>query len=323
MGQYKRKLSNGVRWLFRGQYKNVKYNSMAIYSTKTEAKEAEAEKLKEIEKEIKNPRDKMTLFELCSNRLDYIKASKSNAYYRDNQRTFKRLLKDVGDIQLDAIKRPMIHQFLINESKRLKKAGKGNYEVNAELRYIRALFNYAINDLEVLDINPAKKIGFYPIDKKLKYVPSESDFELVYQEAHPQQQGLIMFVKESGCRISEALRAKGSDIDLHMDLLTLWTRKKKNSDLTPRRIPLPDVLREYKCADDEKLFDEWVKNPRFIEKICKKIKIKVFGWHAYRHRKASILAKNNVPLVEIMAILGHDNIEVTQIYLRVLGFSKY
>jgi len=244
-------------------------------------------------------------------------------YNRDNQRTFKRLLKDVGDVQLDAIKRPMIHQFLINESKRLKKAGKGNYEVNAELRYIRALFNYAINDLEVLDINPAKKIGFYPIDKKLKYVPSESDFELVYQEAHRQQQGLIMFVKESGCRISEALRAKGSDIDLHMDLLTLWTRKKKNSDLTPRRIPLPDVLREYKCADDEKLFDEWVKNPRFIEKICKKIKIKVFGWHAYRHRKASILAKNNVPLVEIMAILGHDNIEVTQIYLRVLGFSKY
>jgi integrase len=296
---------------------------MAIYLTKTEAKEAEALKLKEIEKEIKNPRDKMTLFELCSNRLDYIKASKSQDYYKDNQRTFKRLLKEIGDIQLDTIKRPMIHQFLINESKRLKKDGKDNYEVNAELRYIRALFNYAINDLEVLDINPTKNIGFYPIEKKLKYVPPEPDFDLVYDEALPEQKRLITFVKASGCRISEALRAKGADIDLHMDLLTLWTRKKKNSNLTPRRIPLPEVLKSFKCGDDEKLFDGWVKNPMFIGKICKRNKIKVFGWHAYRHRKASLLAKMNMPLVEIMAILGHDNIEVTQIYLRVLGFTKY
>jgi integrase len=46
-------------------------------------------------------------------------------------------------------------------------------------------------------------------------------------------------------------------------------------------------------------------------------------WHAFRHRKASIMAQNNVPLIEIMNFLGHDNIEVTQNYLRLLGYTKY
>lgn len=323
MGQYKRKLATGVKWLFRGQYKNVKYNSKAIYNTKTEAKEAEADRLIEIDHELKNPRENMTLFELCSDRLTYIKAAKSKDYYKDNQRTFKKLLKELGDIPLDNVKRPMIHQFLLNESKRLSKEGKDNYEVNAQLRYIRALFNYAMNELEVLEVNPTRNIKFYPINKKIKYLPPEDDFDLVYEHALENQKRLIVFVKESGCRISEALRAKGSDIDLNMDLLTLWTRKKKNSNLTPRRIPLPKVLKDYKCGDDEHIFPDWTKNPMFLGKICKRLKIKIFGWHSYRHRKASMLAKANLPLVEIMAILGHDNIEVTQIYLRVLGFSKY
>jgi integrase len=63
--------------------------------------------------------------------------------------------------------------------------------------------------------------------------------------------------------------------------------------------------------------------PQFLSDICKKIGVKPFGWHSFRHRKASIMAQNNIPLVEIMNYLGHDNIEVTQGYLRLLGYTKY
>jgi integrase len=72
-----------------------------------------------------------------------------------------------------------------------------------------------------------------------------------------------------------------------------------------------------------RLFPEWSDRPKFLEKICKKVGVKPFGWHAFRHRKASIMAKNSIPLVEIMNYLGHDNIEVTQKYLRLLGYTKY
>ena len=217
--------------------------------------------------------------------------------------------------------KPQIHKFLLGEAQRLEKAGKANYSVNADLRYLRALFNYGIDDLEVLDINPTRRIKFYPIEKKLKYIPPDEDIEAVFNEATPSQKKLLVFVDLSGCRISEALRATSDDIDTRMDLLTLWKRKKKFSDLTPRRIPLPPELRDYGGVG--RLFPEWCAYPYFLRNICDRLKIKRFGWHAFRHRKASLLASKNIPLVEIMHLLGHDNIEVTQQYLRLLGFTKY
>lgn len=126
---------------------------------------------------------------------------------------------------------------------------------------------------------------------------------------------------ETACRISEAIRATGDDIDLSMELLTLWTRKKKNSDLTPRRIPLPESIKDYKC--EGRLFPEYSDRPAFIGDLCHRSGIKIFGWHAFRHRKASLMAQRNIPLVEIMNYLGHESIDVTQRYLRLLGYTKY
>ena len=318
MGQYKRKLSFGLRWYFRGQYKGKKYCSNCEFLTKPEARQEEAKYLKELEKEIKNPRDKMTLLELCSKRLDYIKASKSKSYYKDNKIAFSKLLKKTGDIPVEKVKRPVIHEHLLSESQRLNKEGKDNYQVNYDLKMIRALFNYGINELDVLDHNPTKKLKPYPVDKNLKYIPPQKDLSLVYSMADEEEQLLILFVKESACRISEALRATGDDIDLEMNLLTLWTRKKKYSNLVPRRIPLPPALREFK--KDGRLFPRWKERPRFLDKLCGKAGIKKYGWHAYRHLKASLMANQKVPIMEIKNYLGHESLEVTQTYLHLLGY---
>lgn len=321
IGIYKRKLAKGTFWYFAGQHKGIKYFSKAEYHSKPDCRKAEAERIKNIEKEVKRPTEKMSLLELCNARLDYIMASKSKSYYKDNHKAFSKLLNSTGNVSSEKVTRAMMHKHFLNESIRLRKGGKGNYQVNADLKMIRALFNYAMNELEVIDNNPTKNIKPYPVKQKLKYIPSDNDIDLVYSLASTSQKSLIVFVKESACRIGEAIRATGDDIDLDMNLLTLWTRKKKNSDLVPRRIPLHPDLK--KMGKEGRLFPEWSDRPNFLDKHCKKAGIKPFGWHAFRHRKASIMAQNNVPLIEIMNYLGHENIEVTQNYLRLLGYTKY
>ncbi len=46
-----------------------------------------------------------------------------------------------------------------------------------------------------------------------------------------------------------------------------------------------------------------------------------FNWHNLRHKACSEWAHQGMVLVEIMARLGHSNIETTQKYLYSLGFS--
>ena len=86
IGIYKRKLAKGFFWYFSGQYKGVKYHSNAEYSGKQKCKKAEAEKLHELEKFSRKPRAEISLLELCNSRLDYINASKSKSYYKDNKK---------------------------------------------------------------------------------------------------------------------------------------------------------------------------------------------------------------------------------------------
>ncbi|WP_319526157.1 tyrosine-type recombinase/integrase [uncultured Desulfosarcina sp.] len=321
MGCYKRKIKRGTFWRYVGSYRNVQYSSKAIYKTKRDAEKAERIRIDEIEGDLNNPRPSVSFYELCQQRLDYLEATKSVSYYQDNQRTFKKLIALWGkDTDISEISRPMVHKYLLSESVRLREAGKDNFEVNAQLRYIRALFGYAINELEVLDINPTRKLKFYPTVKKLKYIPQDSDIDKVCCACWEHQQKLIIFCLESGCRVSEALRATDNDIDLDMGLLTLWTRKKRDSHLTYRRIPLPERLRPYKDGKG-RLFKEWREYPRFLEKTCREIGVKPFGFHAFRHRYASLLARDRLPLTTIQACLGHDSAVTTAKYLQALGFQ--
>jgi integrase len=317
MPVYKRKLSVGVRYWYIGQFKGIKYFSKAEYLTKQDAREAEATRLKQLEKEAR--RTPLTLLELCNQRLDYLLTARSKIYYKDNKRTFTRLVKAIGDIPATQVTRASLHKFFLDEANRLAKEGKSNYQVNASLRFVRALFNFAV-EMEALEDNPTARLKFYPVDTKKKLIPSDAHLSKLLTACEPDERLLLAFVMTTGCRIGEAMRATYAD--LGENLVTLWTRKKRNSNLTPRRVPLPFSLwpqRSPELPQAARLFPEWTKQPRFLLRRCKALEIPSYGWHSLRHRFASLLAAQNRPLIEIMALLGHDNIETTQKYLQLLG----
>ena len=73
------------------------------------------------------------------------------------------------------------------------------------------------------------------------------------------------------------------------DLITLWTRKARNSNLTPRKVPKPSCLKE---QGKGRVFKDWSDYLRFLEEKVKELDQPKWNWHNLRHCRASI--KNGI-----------------------------
>jgi integrase len=145
-------------------------------------------------------------------------------------------------------------------------------------------------------------------------------------------------IRETLARVSEINKLTWDDVDLVSRQVTLYTRKKKGGHLTPRRVPMTNKLfeilvRRNKNRDNVKPWVFWhcyksngtlVAGPfsqrkNLMKGLCKKAGVRHFGFHALRHVGASVMDNNNVPIVAIQKILGHENRSTTEIYLQGIG----
>ncbi|MBK8983214.1 MAG: site-specific integrase [Ignavibacteria bacterium] len=101
------------------------------------------------------------------------------------------------------------------------------------------------------EYNPSKKIEFYPIDKKVKFIPSNEMIQAVLNISTPELQDLINFILETVARINEALNLKSRDIG--NTFVILYTRKSNNSNSVPRKVPKPDWLDRKMFQQDERV----------------------------------------------------------------------
>ncbi|MBX7047130.1 MAG: site-specific integrase [Ignavibacteria bacterium] len=319
MAQYQRKIKAGIRWWYKFDFKGKTYNSDCIYLSKNEAKRAEADKLKELDqpKEIIEEKPILNLLDAINDRLDYVQNKRTLNYYNDNKRYYSELLNALGNIPVTSIKRKMINEFLFEEAKKAKKAKQDNYAVNYKLNLFTALFNYAIEEHELDIRNPCAGISLFSVKKKLKYIPSDDEVNEVKSICDDEQNLLIDFVADSAARIGEPLKVFGKEI--FSEYVILYTRKSKNSNIVPRRVPKPECIKHIQILPNERLFPHWNSTPRFLERKVEKLKHNTWGWHYLRHRRASLWNKEGLSLFEIMSRLGHSNLSTTQKYLQLLG----
>lgn len=324
MAQYFRRLSKGEKWFYKFSYNGEVHRSKCIYSTKLEAKRAEATKFKELDEKHRFPelKEDMKLKDLIDARLAELQTKKSQSYHKDNKIYFDDLFEYIGNVWVGDITRADINKLLLSVADRFKLIGRSNYTPNAMLRCYKALFNYGIENFNLKDFNPCKGIKFMSIDKKLKYIPTDKEIEILKAKCDLEQQLLIDFIIQTGARAGECLRFKGKDI--LSDAVVLYTRKSKNSNLTPRKVDFPGCLKGKKYKPEQLVFGRWSKLPKFLDHTLRSMKltsptIKLWGFHNLRHRYASRLSKAGVPLFEIMSKLGHSNLSTTQLYLQLLS----
>ena len=140
-------------------------------------------------------------------------------------------------------------------------------------------------------------------------------------------------------RSCEINRLTWDDVNLEQRYVVLYTRKKRGGHLTPRKVPMTNKLYEILSRmfsyRDESL--PWVfvniywydknrvtKGPfnsyrrDIMKRLCKKVGVREFGFHALRHSGASLMENSNVPIGAIQRILGHESRSTTEIYLHSL-----
>ena len=306
--------------------------TQAWFKTKTEARQAEASRRKEVLKpqEASQTLTDMGFLELVNRRLDHVKAYNSEQHYAEHRSRVKRWVKEWGHLTCREVTQDMIQQFVLERSK------VSPYTANKEVSCLRALFNFGKKRKWITE-NPTDGIDFVPDGKKVRYVPPLENIEKVMALANEEQQDYLWTIRDTMARSVEVNRLNWDDVSFKERYLVLYTRKKKGGHLTPRKVPMTDRLfkilsRRYAERDPAKPWvfwhrywsrkaGKWVEGPykerkKFMKTLCRKAGVKYFRFHPLRHSGASVLDDNNVPIRDIQTILGHQHRTTTEIYLH-------
>ncbi len=317
-------------------------HTQAWYKTKTEARQAEAEKRKEVmepQNGSQTPID-MDFLRLVSRRLDHLEAYNTEKHYIDYRYLARKWVERWDQLQASDITPEMIERYILERSR------VSPHAANKELRSLRSLFNFGKKKKLVLE-NPTDDLDFLPVEKKLKHVPSPNEIDkliAVAEKETGQEIGDYLWaVRETLARVSEINCLTWDDVSFRDRYVVLYTRKKRGGHLTPRKVPMTQKLfevlsRRHAERDPSKPWVFWhsywnnksgerlegpYKNRRkTLRTLCKKAGVKYSGFHALRHSGASIMENSNVPVGAIQNILGHENRSTTEIYLHTLGDSE-
>ncbi len=323
----------GRGWRYDFVMDKRRYRSQ-IFNTKQEARQAEARRREDIaEARREPPMTDMAFFELVNRRLDHVKAYNSQGYYQDHVYKARMWVKLWGGVMCGDITRDMVERFL------LERRGSSAELANVDLRYMRATFRFGLRRGLILN-DPTKGICSFPVERKVRYVPEQSDIDKVMEVADQATRDYLCVIRETMGRMGEINRLRWEDINLGENYVLLYTRKKRGGHLTPRKVPMTSRLKE--CLErmqrDRDTSKPWVfwhryvssktgevcegpyhDRKKFMRRLCRKAGVRYFRFHALRHSGASLLDKNNVPIGSIQKILGHENRTTTEIYLN--GFS--
>ena len=207
-------------------------------------------------------------------------------------------------------------------------------------RHIVSIKNYFkfLERNNLININPTNDITGLKTPKKMPRVLSEEDIDklldIELKDAYSyRNKAMLELMYSSGLRVSELLDLRISNIDFNMNLVRVFGKGSKE-----RVIPMDDIatkfLFEYINLYRNTLLRNKVTDLVFINsrggklsrqgffKILRQIALekgihKELSPHTIRHSFATHLLNHGADLRSIQTMLGHENIETTQIYTHV------
>lgn len=177
----------------------------------------------------------------------------------------------------------------------------------------------------LIDKNPVVNLGNIKVAKEEKRVFTDIDMEKMRQNCQRLvDKAIITFLASTGCRVAELVGLDRSALDL--DNLECVVRGKGNKE---RTVYLDNVTAMYvrnylatRTDDCPALFVTRTKE-RFqtggIRDMLKRLEersgVEHVHPHKFRRTLATNMAKRNLPIQVIAAILGHESIETTMEYI--------
>lgn len=170
------------------------------------------------------------------------------------------------------------------------------------------------------------EISAYDKEGKRKYLSRPEGLKFLKEVVRlPRTKAIFcLILYYTGCRISEALDLRPSDLDVEMRVILIRSLKKRRR-IEIRRIPIPDFLATELSQGDVREADQhlWrfsrTTGWRIVKGVMKRAGIS--GIHAttkgLRHGFGVRGALGQVPVNLIQAWMGHSDSATTAIYLAV------
>lgn len=247
------------------------------------------------------------------------------SWIRDDQLYRIRIKPKFGETKLCDLTRYQVQQFQ-NE---LSTSGLSPASQDHHIKLIRHALNLAV-EWEFIERNVLKGVKLLNVENQLHDVASAEQLERLVEILRTDHNRpvchILMFLLSTGARLSEALTATWSQVDLEKGLWTIpaTTAKSKKSRTVPLNESALWVLAE--AAKMEK-FDAIFANPetekpfttitRVWYRLRKAAGIGQMRIHSCRHQFADLVISSGRSLYDVQVLLGHSDPRVSQRYARL------
>lgn len=228
-----------------------------------------------------------------------------------------------GPIYMEEIRLQDLEDYLLElKNRNLQPASRSRC-----IYIIKAFFNYCCKK-EILTSNISDKLETIQVPERERiYLTPEEMKHLISSIEKPIVRLILNTLYYTGLRISECLSLQTGDVDLDNRVLSVRNTKSKKDRQVPINAQLIPQLASYR---DQRPIDTACTNffianrvhgisPDYLNRTLKEA-CRQLGWnkkitcHSLRHSFASTLVANNVSIVNIQKLLGHQNLATTSIY---------
>ena len=247
------------------------------------------------------------------------------SWVRDDQLYRIRIKPKFGDNKLSELTRYQVQQFQND----LSKSGLSPASQDHHIKLIRHALNLAV-EWEFIERNVLKGVKLLNVENQLHDVASPEQLKRLVEVLRTDHNRpvchILMFLLSTGARLSEALTATWSQVDLEKGLWTIpaTTAKSKKSRTVPLNESALWVLAE---AAKMKKFDAIFANPetekpfttitRVWYRLRKAAGIGQMRIHSCRHQFADLVISSGRSLYDVQVLLGHSDPRVSQRYARL------
>lgn len=252
---------------------------------------------------------------------------------------------DIGDVDLDLVRSVTLSDvysymnYLSRDRAQHPNSAQTDYGLKATSRArkiaaIRSFYKYLTNKAKLLSENPMQDLDSPRMKKSLpRYLDLDGSIQLLESvdgEFQERDQCILTLFLNCGLRISELIGLNLTDI--RGDQLRVLGKGNKERILYLNDACIQSIQGYLAVRDNQRAID---KNALFlsrrrtriskaaVEKLVKKYLTKAgldstqYSPHKLRHTAATLMLQNGVDVRTLQEVLGHENLNTTQIYTHV------
>lgn len=323
---YKLKRRGSVVW--RGQVKHLGRSLTKEFPTRNEALSWEVRTRMCLDQPVETKTPSVSLIDWCNEYLAFAMRFVPKTF-SDKRAVFRRLFKALDHREpAESLTPRQALEYLQDQHH-----ARSGYAANKDRKNLGAAWAWGVKYLGMPTANPFLQVERFPEERVKRYVPPVADFEKVLDMATGQDHVLLMAMIYLAARRGELYRLTWEDVDFAAGTVRLGTRKRQDGSMEYTEVPMAADLYDTLLAHRQTSRAEFVfiqesgrfagkpflENRGFPQALCEEAGVRPFGCHAIRHLTASLLAKRNVPMTVIQAVLRHKKLATTERYIRGLA----